>query len=92
MEEKEKEEIGRMAGLGAGMLGGARIGSVIPIPLVGTFAGAVIGGVLGSEVGKKFGKAVINGATEFVGTIKTELTGKDESTGESAAAKEATAD
>lgn len=74
--DNEKEEIGRLAGLGAGMLSGARIGAVIPIPLVGTFAGAVIGGMLGSEVGKKVGKAVINGATEFVDTVKNELAGK----------------
>ncbi|WP_116997124.1 hypothetical protein [Desertimonas flava] len=73
MNDNEKEEIGRLAGLGAGMLSGARIGAIVPIPLVGTFAGAVIGGVLGSEVGKKVGKAVINGATEFVDTMKNEF-------------------
>jgi hypothetical protein len=70
VQDNEKEEIGKLAGMGAGMLSGARIGSAIPIPLVGSFAGAVIGGVLGSEVGKKFGKAIINGATEFVDTLK----------------------
>ena len=72
MEDKEKEELGKIAGMGAGMLSGARIGAALPIPLVGPFAGAVIGGVLGSELGKKFGKAIINGATEFVDTLKGE--------------------
>ena len=81
VQDNEKEEIGKLAGMGAGMLSGARIGSAIPIPLVGSFAGAVIGGVLGSEVGKKVGKALINGATEFVDTLKSDVAGaKSEST------------
>ena len=75
VQDNEKEEIGKLAGMGAGMLSGARIGAAIPIPLVGPFAGAVIGGVLGSEVGKKFGKALINGATEFVDTLKGDIDG-----------------
>lgn len=71
MEDKEKEDISKTAGLGAGMLGGARVGqAVIPIPVVGSFAGAVLGGVVGSEVGKRVGKALINGATAFVGTLR----------------------
>ncbi len=73
MEDTDKEQIGKTAGLGVGMLGGGRAGaSVIPIPLVGPFVGAVVGGVLGSEVGKRLGKAVINGATAFVDTLKGE--------------------
>ncbi len=77
VDENEKEKIGKTAGLGAGMLGGARVGAAaIPIPFVGPFAGAVIGGVLGSEVGKRFGKAIINGASAFVDTLKTEVSPK----------------
>lgn len=71
MDEGDKEHISKTAGMGAGMLGGARIGQlVIPIPLVGPFAGAVFGGVVGSEVGKRVGKALINGATAFVDTLR----------------------
>ena len=70
MDEQDKENISKTAGVGAGMLGGARIGqAVIPIPLVGSFAGAVLGGVVGSEVGKRVGKALINGVGAFVDTI-----------------------
>ena len=70
MDEQDKENISKTAGVGAGMLGGARVGqAVIPIPVVGSFAGAVLGGVVGSEVGKRLGKALINGATAFVDTL-----------------------
>ncbi len=71
MDEQDKEHISKTAGVGAGMLGGARIGqAVIPIPVVGSFAGAVLGGVVGSEVGKRLGKALINGVSAFVDTLK----------------------
>lgn len=71
MDEQEKESISKTAGVGAGMMGGARLGqAVIPIPVVGSFAGAVLGGVVGSEVGKRVGKALINGVTAFVDTLK----------------------
>jgi len=71
MDEGDKEQIGKTAGIGAGMMGGARVGqAVIPIPVVGSFAGAVLGGFVGSEVGKRVGKALINGATAFVDTLK----------------------
>ncbi len=71
MDDKDKENISKTAGVGAGMLGGARIGQVlIPIPVVGSFAGAVLGGAVGSEVGKRVGKAIINGASAFVDTLK----------------------
>ncbi|HEY4376699.1 MAG TPA: hypothetical protein VGM93_06055 [Acidimicrobiales bacterium] len=71
MEDSEKENIGRVAGLGGGIVTGAKVGSaVIPIPVVGGFAGAVVGGFFGSEIGKRVGKAVINGTTAFVDTIK----------------------
>ena len=71
MDEQDKENISKTAGVSAGRLGGARIGqAVIPIPVVGPFAGAVLGGVVGSEVGKRVGKALINGVTAFVDTIR----------------------
>lgn len=71
MDEQDKENISKTAGVGAGMLGGARIGqAVIPIPVVGSFAGAVLGGVVGSEVGKRVGKALINGVGAFVETLR----------------------
>jgi phage tail tape-measure protein len=71
VDDSDKENISKTAGMGAGMLGGARVGQVvIPIPVVGSFAGAVLGGVVGSEVGKRVGKALINGATAFVDTLK----------------------
>jgi len=71
MDEQDKENISKAAGMGAGMLGGAKIGQfVIPVPVVGPFAGAVLGGVVGSEVGKRVGRALINGATAFIDTLK----------------------
>lgn len=71
MDEGDKENISKTAGISAGMLGGARLGqAVIPIPVVGSFAGAVLGGLVGSEVGKRVGKALINGATAFVDTLR----------------------
>jgi hypothetical protein len=71
VDDHEKEDIGRVAGLGTGLVAGAKIGgTVLPVPIIGSFAGAVIGGVVGSELGKRVGKAVINGATAFVDTIR----------------------
>ena len=71
MDEGDKENISKTAGVGAGMLGGATIGqAVIPIPVVGSFAGAVLGGAVGSEVGKRVGKALINGVTAFLDTLR----------------------
>ncbi len=71
MDDQEKESISKTAGVGAGMLGGARIGQmVIPIPVVGPFVGGVLGGVVGSEIGRRLGKALINGAGAFVDTLK----------------------
>lgn len=71
VDDAEKENIGKVAGLGGGLLAGAKVGAVVvPIPLVGPFAGAVLGGLLGSEIGKTAGKAVINGATAFVETFR----------------------
>ena len=71
MDDSEKESISKTAGVGAGMLGGAKVGQIVlPIPIVGSFAGAVLGGVVGSEVGKRVGKALINGASTFVDTLR----------------------
>lgn len=54
------EETGGLAGLGAGVLAGASLGTaLIPIPVIGTFAGALVGGLLGSQVGKTVGGAVL---------------------------------
>ncbi len=77
MQEHEKEEIGKMVGMGLGAAGGARLGSIlIPIPLVGAFTGGVLGAALGSEVGRNAGRAVIDGALAFGETITRELRGE----------------
>ncbi len=78
MNEHEKEDIGKMVGMGLGAAGGARLGAIlIPIPLVGAFTGGVLGAALGSEVGRNAGKAVINGALEFVESIRRDLQGEE---------------
>ncbi|MCU1427759.1 MAG: hypothetical protein JWL83_1759 [Actinomycetia bacterium] len=67
---EDQERIGGLAGLGAGILTGARIGSaVLPVAGLGTFAGAVVGGVVGNEVGKRVGRALVNGFTAFTKTL-----------------------
>jgi hypothetical protein len=72
-ENKEQDfnrQIGGTAGLGAGILTGMRVGSIlIPIPVVGTFLGGLAGGVLGSAAGKKIVPAVMNAASSFVQTL-----------------------
>jgi outer membrane lipoprotein SlyB len=66
----EQERIGGLAGLGAGLLTGARIGSaVLPVAGIGTFAGAIVGGVVGNEVGKRVGRALVNGFAAFSQTL-----------------------
>jgi phage tail tape-measure protein len=68
--QEEHERIGSIAGLGAGVIAGAQIGTVLlPIPVVGTFAGALIGGVLGSEVGKSVGAAILDGVQAFTESL-----------------------
>lgn len=58
---EENEKTGGLAGTGAGIIAGAKVGTVlIPIPVVGTFTGALVGGVLGSKVGKKYGGAMLD--------------------------------
>ena len=70
-ERHEQEQIGKTAGLWAGMAAGAKIGSrAIPIPLVGTFAGAVAGALLGSEAGKRLSVATVKGARAFGDALK----------------------
>ena len=69
-EQARNEQIGGLAGLGAGILTGARVGTVvIPIPVVGTFAGAMLGGVLGSAVGRRVGAATLSGINAFMDTL-----------------------
>jgi phage tail tape-measure protein len=52
----EGEKNGRLAGAGAGVITGARLGTLlIPVPVVGTFTGAFVGGIIGSKFGKKIG-------------------------------------
>jgi phage tail tape-measure protein len=71
VDDREKEEVGKVTGTLAGALGGARMAaSIFPVPVVGPFAGAVVGGVVGSEVGRRLGKAVCNGAAAFVDTMR----------------------
>ena len=68
--QEHNERIGSIAGLGAGVIAGAQIGTAfIPIPILGTFAGALIGGVLGSEVGKSVGSAVLDGLHAFTESL-----------------------
>ena len=43
-QQAEHARIGSIAGLGAGVIAGAQVGTVLlPIPIIGTFAGALIG-------------------------------------------------
>ena len=70
-QQKEHERVGSIAGLGAGVIAGAQLGTVLlPIPVIGTFAGALLGGVLGSEVGKTVGAALLDGVSAFTETLK----------------------
>ena len=58
--QNQHEETGRLAGVGAGAVTGAQLGTaLLPIPVVGTFAGALIGGALGSELGRRIAPAVV---------------------------------
>lgn len=57
--DEEKKEL-RKATLGGGAKGaaiGAKLGSFIPIPGIGTAAGAAIGGLIGGLAGRKKAKA-----------------------------------
>lgn len=57
-QEDQNEQVGQLAGLGAGALLGAQMGSVIPGP--GTVVGAVVGGMLGSQVGRTVGATALS--------------------------------
>lgn len=70
MEQKDSAQVGGLAGLGAGVIAGAEIGTVvIPIPVLGTFTGALLGGVVGSAVGRRVGAAALNGVNAFLDTL-----------------------
>ena len=72
-ERERNERLGGLAGLGAGVLTGAQVGTVmLPIPVVGTFTGALVGGILGSAVGQRVGGAALTGVNAFL----DELTGQ----------------
>jgi phage tail tape-measure protein len=75
--QEEHERVGSIAGLGAGVIAGAQIGTAfIPIPIVGTFAGALVGGVLGSEVGKTVGAAILDGVQAFAESLNGPAAGQ----------------
>ena len=68
--QAEHERVGSIAGLGAGVIAGAQIGTVfIPIPIIGTFSGALLGGLLGSEIGRNVGAALLDGITAFTDSL-----------------------
>jgi outer membrane lipoprotein SlyB len=68
--QAEHERVGSIAGLGAGVIAGAQIGTFfIPIPIVGTFTGALVGGVLGSEIGRNVGAALLDGVAAFTDSL-----------------------
>jgi phage tail tape-measure protein len=60
-DEQDPEKIGGLAGLAAGTLTGAQLGTVaIPVPVLGTFAGALLGGVLGSRIGRQVTRPMLD--------------------------------
>jgi phage tail tape-measure protein len=66
-EQERNEQMGGLAGLGAGVIAGAQVGTVaIPIPIVGTFVGAMLGGVVGSALGQRVGGAALSGVNAFL--------------------------
>jgi phage tail tape-measure protein len=80
--QERNERVGSIAGLGAGVIAGAQIGTAfIPIPIVGTFAGALVGGVLGSEVGKTVGSAILDGVNALAESLSGERPGGPDSGG-----------
>jgi phage tail tape-measure protein len=78
-EQALNEKIGGAAGMGAGILTGARFGSaLIPIPVIGTFTGALVGGVLGTEIGRRVGAATLSGFNAFLETLTAPPKREDE--------------
>ncbi len=64
-------ETGRLAGVGAGTLAGAQLGTVlIPIPFVGTVTGAVLGGALGGKIGQRIAPTLINTFNQVLSTLQ----------------------
>ena len=64
------EQLGGLAGLGAGVIAGAELGTVmLPIPIVGTFVGGLMGGVVGSAVGRRVGGMALSGLNAFFDTL-----------------------
>ncbi|MDQ3705600.1 MAG: hypothetical protein M3437_10335 [Chloroflexota bacterium] len=77
---EKNEHLGGLAGLGAGVIAGAQVGTVaVPIPVVGTFLGALAGGVLGSAIGQRVGGAALSGVNAFFDGLSGSGTKKDES-------------
>jgi phage tail tape-measure protein len=65
---KQNEETGRLAGFGAGVLTGMRLGTVlIPIPFVGSFTGALVGGAIGGKIGQRIGAPILNAIDSLTG-------------------------
>lgn len=59
--QEDADQVGKIAGLGAGIVTGASIGTaILPIPVIGTFAGALVGGLVGSQVGRTVGGALLD--------------------------------
>ena len=68
--QDRNEQMGGLAGLGAGIIAGAQVGTVaIPVPVVGTFVGAMVGGVVGSAVGQRVGGAALSGLNAFLDSL-----------------------
>ena len=56
MDDRDNEEVGKIAGGGTGAVSGARIGATgVPLPVGGPFAGAALGGGQGRAHGPKGG-------------------------------------
>jgi phage tail tape-measure protein len=70
--QDDNEKLGGLAGLGAGVIAGAQVGTfLVPIPVVGTFLGALAGGVVGSAVGQRVGGAALSGVNAFLDGLST---------------------
>lgn len=62
-------QVGRAAGGIAGFVYGVGAGSLIPIPIVGSFLGGVLGAIVGSEVGAPIGKFVDKGTKTLLAVV-----------------------
>lgn len=78
-DRERNEQMGGLAGLGAGVIAGAQVGTVaVPIPVVGTFLGAMVGGVVGSAIGQRVGAAALSGVNAFLDGLSGSGAKKDE--------------